>query len=309
MKRVKGGGFGGIDPKSKGDKIPKPQDIVELADVGPDFKAFRCIGDVSASLMYWITIETAKGEFNIGKPSLAYDPELDTIDDAVEDPYRDIPNPVKETKHYYVNVIDRDLQEDEPKKKGKPTKDEKKTGLKTKGSEAWTPVRVLRITPKVAGELQALRQLNKHKVKGARVACDITDEKYGIDIFFSFNKDADSPGDMYKVQKGDHSPLTDEEKGYLVWDLTKIHQKESLEVARKEAENLSGKSPESEEDDEDEDDLPAKSKKKKKSSKDDAPKKKKKKSSRDDDDAPKKKKKKSSDDGVKKKKKTKKSSL
>ena len=181
-----------------------------------------------------------------------------------------------------VLSIVRDLQDDEPRKKGEMTASEKKTGFKEKGSKAWTPVRVVRLTPSLLRKLMELREINVHRIEGKKQAFDIIDPVYGCDIYISCNKSA-SPADMYSLNKGEASKLSKEEKKYLIYDVSKIHTCEPLEVARKEAEQLSLKCPDVDSSEDEEDDIPSKkvkqksSKKKKSKSTDDEPVKKKKK--------------------------------
>lgn len=302
------GGMGSIDPsRNNNKKIIKPDDIVDMVKLVNEYQSYRLVGRPWGSAQWWITIETQKGEFNICKPVPNYDPEHDTFDESIDDPYAEIPNKKRRSKYYYVNVIDREVQGNEPRRKPEWTKSEKKTRIKEKGSQSWTPFRVLRLTAKLAGDIAKLNKLNKHKVKGKVSSYDIADPKYGCDIFIQYDKDADSASDMYSIQKGDPSPLTKEEMDSLMYDVSKIHQTEPLEDAEKEAENLASKAGDLDDEDEDDDDdamSRKKTKKKKKSKDEDKPKKKKKskddgksksglkkkKKSKDEDEKPKKKK-------------------
>lgn len=246
-----GGGFGGIKPSSRSKRF-NASDVVDLLELDTEFLEMRMVGAPFGVATHWIDILTAKGVIQIGKNPLNYDPETDSFDSTIKDPYAEIPNPKRTAKAYYVNAIIRDLQEQEPRKKPKPSLAERKSGFKEKGSPSWTPVRVVRIPSSVAEKLQKLATMNKHKIDGRLVPCDITDEKYGMSVFLSYDKDA--PGtDKYQVQKGDKCKLTEEEKGYLVYDLSKLWQPEDLETAKREAEALAAKLPEDENLDEEDD--------------------------------------------------------
>lgn len=299
MKRTsKGRGFGDANVNSD-NRPPRIEELVEMVKPTSEFLQVRLIGDVFSYATHWIKILTSKGEFNIPKVPLNFDPYSDSFDETIEDPYYDLPNRETTSKRYFVNVIVRDIQDSEPRKKEKPTKSERKSGfMNGKGSKTWTPVRVLSVPSGVAKQLQKIITMNKHKVNGKVVNCELSDPKYGCDLFISFDPDAKGPN-KWSVQKGDHSPLTEDEKAYLQWNLDFTEtamRKESLEKAKQEAKALLAKAgqgdDEDEDDDEDEYDLPSKKSKKSKKSKDKKAKKPKDKSSKSDGDKPKKKKKK-----------------
>lgn len=243
-------GFGSMN--TGGDKPKRPEDLVDMIKPGKDFIQLRLIGDVFGYAQHWIDIETKKGVISIPKVVPNYDPSTDTYDSTIEDPYKKIGNPMRTSKRYFVNAIVRDLQDDEPKRKPKPERSERKSGFKDKSSKTWTPVQVLSVPTGVAQQLQKLMKMNKHRVGGKTVECELTDPKYGCDIFISFDGDAKGPV-KYNVQKGDASPLAEEEQEYLVWDISELMTPESIEEARKEAAALASKNPEDEEGDEEDD--------------------------------------------------------
>ena len=276
MKRsAKGRGFGDANVNSDS-KAPRIDELVELLKPTSDFLQVRLIGDVFSYATHWIQIQTNKGEFKIPKVPLNFDPYTDSFDETIEDPYHDLPNRETTSKRYFVNAIVRDIQDSEPRKKEKPSKSERKSGLMDgKASKTWTPVRVLSVPSGVAKQLQKIITMNKHKIKGKVVNCELSDPEYGCDIFIAF--DLDAPGaTKWSVQKGDHSPLTKDEQGYLLWNLDFTEtamKKESLEKAKQEAKALLAKAGDlSDDDDEDDDDdidlSDRKKKSKKKKSKD-----------------------------------------
>lgn len=243
-------GFGSLNTGNS--KEARPEEIVDMIKLTKDFKNLRLVGDVHGYAQHWIEIVTQKGTFSIPKVSLNYDSNTDTFDQTIEDPYDKIPNPKRTSRVYFVNAIDRDAQEDKPRRAERPDRDERRSGLKNRKSKSWTPVGVLRVTGGVAGMLKNLMQMNKHKVKGKVQECEISDPDYGCDIFISYDDKAKP--NAYQVQKGDASPLTDEEKGYLLWDLTSLMKPDSLDEAKREAESLSAKSPVEEDTESDDDD-------------------------------------------------------
>ncbi|QJT71188.1 hypothetical protein GR11A_00151 [Vibrio phage vB_VcorM_GR11A] len=285
-------GFGGL--KTGGDKPKRLADQVEMLQLPKDgtWTTVRIIGEVYSTATRWIDIITQKGQISIPKTALNYDAETDDFDSTIEDPYESIPNPQRVAKEHYVNVLVRDLEDSEPKK-NKPTSKEKESGFKDKSSKSWTPIRVLRVPPGLAGKLASLIALNKHKTKKGTEAFELSDPEFGCDVHVAYDE-SKSPSEKYSVQKADHSPLSKSEKKLLVWDiLGNMTQPETLDAARAEAEKLMAKAPvdeDADDDGDDDDDFKVKDKKKKKGkdkkskSKDDKPAKKSKKSKLDIDD-------------------------
>lgn len=250
VERTKSRGFGDMNPGGDS-KAKRPEELAEFLKVNGDFLQIRLIGDVEPYAQRWIDIETAKGVISIPKVALNFNRDTDSFDDTIEDPYKDIPNPQRVSRSYYFTAIVRDLQDDEPRRAPEPSREERKSGFKQMGSKAWTPVKAFRV-PAGCGKLfQKLQTMNKHKVKGKVTACQVSDPEFGCDVFISY--DADAPGAAkYNIQKGDHSPLTDDELKYLSWDLSNLMEAETLEVAKREATALASKSPDVEEDEEEE---------------------------------------------------------
>jgi hypothetical protein len=125
-------------------------------------------------------------------------------------------------EHFYlVNAIVRDLQEDEPARKVRPTKKEEDTGYKDIKSKSWTPVRVIRLTNTLVARFQELAETNivTSKTSGKKKAFDVSHEKYGCDINVKY-KPKEPGASKYSADKVEgRTPLTPEEMDYLVWDL------------------------------------------------------------------------------------------
>lgn len=258
-----------------------------------------------------------KREVNIPRYAIDFDPaDPETPKKGVKCPYMALAEkfkgekekPVRAGDFWLFNVIDRDTQEEgPPRKASKPTKEEKKSGFKDINSETWTPVRVARLTMTSINRLQELSEENKIKSKktGKTAQFDVSDAKYGFDTKLKFKPDA-AGTDKYTIDKADGpTPLTDEEQGYLTWNLTEelldATGRLTEKAAREDVKRMEiiGAEEIDDEDEEDEDDKPKK-KKGKSTSLDD-----------DDDEKPKKKKKSKpafDDDGEDEKPKKKKSS-
>jgi hypothetical protein len=318
-------GIASAKPKTGRKDNLRLEEVVELMEWQPDeLSRFRLIGDqILGVKRHWIKIYAGKErkEIKIPRYCLAHNPVNEDEPTGQECPYCTLShggsdtNATASTEFFYLmNAIDREEQENEPAKKASPTKKEAKTGFKDKTSKTWTPVKVVRLPSSVARRIQELKDLNvkKDKATGKSKSYDLDHPKFGCDIMVRYKPKA-SGTDKYSTDKGDRTPLTDEEKEYLTYNLTPeiltltglMTEKEAKEDFKRN-EYVGGDMEEDEDDDAYSLGKKKSKKKKKKSSDDDAPKKKKKKKSSDEDDAPKKKKKKSSDDDAPKKKKKKK---
>jgi hypothetical protein len=112
--------------------------------------------------------------------------------------------------------------------------------FKEKGSEAWTPVKVLRLSPGVAREIVTMAETNLHPMKdGTMRAFGPDHPRKGFDIFLKFSKN-ESPAKMYTVRKERASKLSDTEASYLTWNLGE-EKIQPLAAAIKDAEKMKGK--------------------------------------------------------------------
>ena len=285
------------------------KDSVRLTELVPvlkltgTWKAVRILdSDILATKVHWMPITKKDGaSVNIPKLCISFDPITEGERKGITCPYCSMEGVSQQTR-YAINVIDRDAQENAPRKQPKRTKEEAKTGFKDAGSSTWTPVKVLDIPSSLMIKLIALKDLNKAKIKDSTKTFSISHPKYGIDV--NIKQDPKGKGaDMYQVQGGSRTPLDEEEQEFLVFDLNEklldVMGRETEKEAMAEVKRTTAKTVEDEDDDED--DVPSsksKSKKKSKYDDDDVPSSKsKKKSKRDEDEddevSPKKTKKKS----------------
>lgn len=335
-------GFGSVKPKSGNKDSLKLHEVVEMHKWPDDkWSLARFLNTPIISVKrHWISIVAGKEKKIVTIPRYCLAHNI-----LNEHEPRTIPHPKKEGKtvpakcpycdlvhgkegtasaraefFYLANAIIREIQEDEPRKKSPHTKEEAKTGFKDIRSKSWTPVRVCRITSSVVLRIQELSEGNtvKNKKTGKKEAYDITDPKYGIDIRIKY-KPKGAGTDKYSADADERTPLTDDERKYLVWDLSDalIDATGRFDTAQaiedfKRLDVVGGDTPDDSDDDDDDDGYALGGKKGKKSGKkskpafsdddDDEPKKKKKAKKSidgdddDDDDAPKKKKKKPSFD-------------
>lgn len=226
------GGFGGVR-KTK-DSAPRFDTLVEFYAFlkGGKFDQGRFVGPMIAEGVHWIPVKKKDGSMGqFPKKCLAFDPITQVRDSTKSCPYcKFLPSKTEKDRKeyrfqvtYYRNWFSREAQEDKPRKLPKLTPSEAKTGFKDINSKSWTPCRVVPLKPSLCDKLQRIEERNIHVVKdkkGNKVkkSFDIGDDKYGMDVALSFDKERKGT-DMYDVQKEDKSPLTEEEQGYLLWDL------------------------------------------------------------------------------------------
>lgn len=274
-------GIGSAKPKTGRKDNLRLEEVINLLEWTPDaITPFRLIGDQILSVKrHWIKIYAGKEKKVIKVPRycLAHNPLNEDEPTGKECPYCTLSHGGSETNatasyefFYLMNAIDREEQENEPAKKGSPTKSEAKTGFKDPNSKTWTPVKVARLTSTVASRIQELRDMNKKKGKdgGKPKTYDLDHPKFGCDILVRYKPKA-SGTEKYSTDKGDRTPITDEEKEYLTYNLTPeiltltglLNEKEAAEDFKRN-EYVGGD--EVDEDDEDDDSYSLGKKKKKK---------------------------------------------
>ena len=264
----------GVDDKTpaRGNnrKVVRITDLLDMYKFKSDtYVPMRLVGPALGVAIHWIEIFKKDGQkIRIPKLCLRYNREVDRFDEDVECPYCDkLDKTYRARQEYYNNAIIRSLQDRLPDDFERTySKSERKTGFLDFGSEADTPVRTVRLTTGVVTKIQDLRELNRHKIDGKSRPCSVSDENYGCDIMIKFNKDAEAASNAYNIQKGDFSPITEEESRYLHQNIELAIDEyvesltEDLKTARDEAKVLmtkvvvkkeDGEDPEYSEDDED----------------------------------------------------------
>lgn len=82
-------------------------------------------------------------------------------------------------------------------------------------SEEWKPWRPVRMPISVLISLQKLRDRNLHVIEGKEYSADVTDPYYGRDVSILYDSQGSNPQNLYAIDKGDHTPLTEDEQGML----------------------------------------------------------------------------------------------
>lgn len=256
---------------------PRLSDMAEVVELkGGKPKTLRLIGQARRIAVHWIEIRKKDGgKARIPRLCLAYDSDNGTFNGKC--PYCETlgSSPRIQT---LSNVIDRDEQENPPRKIVKPQGKEKKlvkhfgeeVYLKeSKESPSWTPIKLISLSTSAANKIVDLSDTNKRKMKdGKKKSFGADHPKYGFDIVIKYDKNRE-PANQYSVMKGDNTELTEEELEYLRWRLDLEKPKTLAEAtldAKQLYKNLVNKPDGSGDEDEDEDDDDSSSKKKKKKS-------------------------------------------
>jgi len=214
-------------PKSWGDTKPnsgqiKWQELLDWYKFQPvkkmEFNLIRLLGPIMSACYHWVEVQKKDGnKVNFPMTCSGYNPDTEETDESKCPGCR---AKIDQQKFYFQNCIIRQLQEDKPAKAKDitdfPTEMKKK--YREVGDESWTPIKVVRITTTCATQLRDIFKLNRHKIGGVITPKDVSDPKYGLDVFVKYDPDQ-PPISMYNIQKGDPTPLNEEELGYKLFNL------------------------------------------------------------------------------------------
>lgn len=231
-------------------KSVRVSDKVEMLDVSDgEWHTVRLVGPVVFHKQHWITIKTKAGKI-VPVPKTCLEAH-GKLKEGEKCPYCE--NFGDPTNSGFGNVIDRDIQEEgEPRKAKPPTSSEKKLKMhedyeaywkEAKGSGGWTPMRVAAINTTLGKRINDTVALNKVQVKNKKGKPEKKifppdHVKHGYDLMLKYNNGKKvAPSDRWSVQKGDRTPLTEEELDYLLWKIPNP-EVENLTTAEKECANL-----------------------------------------------------------------------
>lgn len=278
-----GRGFNDIPDRSQRDNV-RESDLFEIFPLSKKAKgnwvSLRFLPiDLLPIKKHWVKIMGGKDkskELKIPRMCVSFDP------DNQREPLRGMKCPYCELVHgndesgasaqidfkWHAQAIVRDEQTTKPRKLPKLTNGEKKTGKKDKSSDSWTPVFVVPLTNSMAGQIRQMGERNfamvKDKKSGQKIktAFPITDKKYGIDVDIKYVPE-NPPTNRYVMEKGERTPLTEEENEYLTWDfddwegifdsLGRLDEKDALADFKKM--DVIGSSTDSDDDEDEDDDM------------------------------------------------------
>lgn len=231
-------GFDSIPDKNQRDNV-REGDLFEILQLNKKAKdtwvSLRFIpGDLLPIKKHWIKIMGGKDkdkELKIPRLCVSFNPDDNKLPlRGMKCPYCALEHgndesgaPAQYDFKWYAQAIVRDDQSTQPRKLPKHTKKEKETGKKEKTSESWTPISVIPLTNSMAGMIRQMGERNfamvKDKKSGQKVKTQfpITDAKYGLDVDIKYVP-ANPPANRYVMEKGERTPLTEEERAYLSWD-------------------------------------------------------------------------------------------
>ena len=208
-------------PDANGNDSAKLEELFQLFEPKSAQKSYVALRFMPYSMLpvrrHWIQIKTAKGKRTaIPKMCVAFDP--DNPDKPLKGrhcPYCELDHgpedkgyPARKEEYMLANVLVRDLQD--TIRVGKMTSEERESGHKDISSKSGTPVQVFRMPMGVARRIKEMAEMNENKA--------VTDKKSGIDVLIKFNPKA-AAAEMYKLERGDRTPVTKKEMEYLYWNL------------------------------------------------------------------------------------------
>lgn len=247
--RSKGLGFGDVNPQTGAPKAPTLKDTVALWDHGSKakYRAGRAIGPLMPIGLHSIKIKKKDGEvIEIKKPCLAFNRKKGLLDTTKikKCGYCGMGPQQYLGTRYFQNLIDREAQENAPRKIKPPTKKELKSGFRDIDSPHWNPVFVMGMPTSLAKRVKEIDDRNLVKKGGKKKHYEIRDPEHGIDVEFKFDK-KEQAANMYNAVKSDEgkTPLTKEELKYLLWDLNTLYPLETSEVSKKEAASMATRAP------------------------------------------------------------------
>jgi hypothetical protein len=255
------------------------EDVVEVLTLDKKWKTIRLFGPVYSKAGFWVQAKRGSSKrFYVN--CNCYDPESHDVSTSKYDPFYDEyqrqldsniepkDRYIQFSKTFFMQCIVRS-EVDKLPAKNRLNSSEKKTGNKDIGNESsFTPVRVIKITTGMMKKIKELKEDNVVKTKSGTKTFNVSDERFGRDVMVCFNNsEGVPPGEMYKVKlvtDEGRTPLTDEEKEYLTWDMDSIYEPAISDAELKK--NFTSWArrfglEEETEDDSDEEDIPKKKKK------------------------------------------------
>jgi hypothetical protein len=236
---------------------PALKDLVQMFEFTDEFKEVRMIGPTRRIAWHYLPVYKADGtpvmnkwkqQTRIPKMCVAYDSKTGKLDPDKKCGYCEMKD--AESSGYKVeahtNVIDREIQQNAPEKKGKRSDTEKERrklfGEKwfikdSKKSSAFTPARYMVLKSSMGGKISDMTALNKKKIDGETQKFGPNHPKYGFDMNVKFDDTKKSPGDKYGCVKGDNTKLDEDEMKILLWDLF-VLKPEDYETSKKEAKSF-----------------------------------------------------------------------
>ncbi len=220
---------------------PRPEELLDVLEMpkgkkgAAAFKQVRPFGTVVVTGVHWIKTKKRDGSIGAFSKSCAnFDPTTGRRDKDGGCPWCDAQTKlegltkkgdtpfVRFSSDYWINVIDRAAQDSAPAKKPKLDPEERESGVKMKDSDSWTPVRAHRLTGQDLKKVRGLKDLNVVKKGAERVGVSVFDLERGCDINMKFDKEEKVPSNRWTFAISERAPMTEEEQGFLIQDLSQL---------------------------------------------------------------------------------------
>lgn len=245
MSKRRGHDFGDVRTNTGNDKQPSIKDQVDQLKFPPDkFVTVRIISPVFMYAGYWVATKKKDGSpTRFYMPSPSYNPESQSFDSTVFDPFFEISKGEKGVerdsrmiqiqKYGYCCAIIMHEEARRPERIPRPTEQELKTGFKEKDSDSWTPVKVLRLSSTMMEQIAGIAQTNivTNRNTGEQKAMSIAHPQFGMTIRIKHSPKKPAAS-QYQILPGEKMPLNDRQKKYLTWDLSDLERPESEDQIR-----------------------------------------------------------------------------
>lgn len=245
MSKRRGHDFGEVRTNTGSDKSPSIKDQVDQFKFPPDkFVTVRIITPVYMYAGYWVATKKKDGSpTRFYMPSPSYNPESQTFDSTVFDPFFEISKGEKGVerdsrmiqiqKYGYCCAIVMHEEARRPERIPRPTENELATGFKEKDSDSWTPVKVLRLSSTMMEQIAGIAQTNivTNRSTGEQKAMSIAHPQFGMTIRIKHSPKKPAAS-QYQILPGEKMPLNDRQKKYLTWDLSDLERAEPEDQIR-----------------------------------------------------------------------------
>lgn len=245
MTKRRGHDFGEVRTNNGGDKSPSIKDQVDQLKFPADkFVTVRIISPVFMYAGYWVATKKKDGSpTRFYMPSPSYNPESQTFDSTVFDPFFEISKGEKGVerdsrmiqiqKYGYCCAIIMHEEARRPERIPRPTEQELATGFKEKDSDSWTPVKVLRLSSTMMEQIAGIAQTNiiTNRNTGETKAMSIAHPQFGMTIRIKHSPKKPAAS-QYQILPGEKLALNDRQKKYLTWDLSDLERPEAEDQIR-----------------------------------------------------------------------------
>jgi hypothetical protein len=199
---------------------PWPSELVDVYQFGDTWTHLRLIGQTSSYYEFWLPVNRGERIISVHKICACYKPGRGERQGTCAYCRADL----KGRQVLLSNAIIRELQGNGSNPLPRPTEYEKvvrqvgneSVRWKEKGSASWTPIRVVRLAPRLASQIRSLDQINKARdpETGEVTRHSVAHPRYGRDVLVLYDGEY-----FFETRLDMATELTKEELSYLRYPL------------------------------------------------------------------------------------------